>query len=86
MQKEFTQVEGINCNETFCPWPSLSQIQILLAIAAWQVDIKTAFLNEVLNEDVYVVQSDSIVDPEYAKKVCKLIKSIYGLNHLGTGT
>ena len=50
------------------------------------MDVKTVFVNEILNKDVYVVQSDGIANPEYAEKVCKPVKSIYGLNHLGTRT
>ena len=43
------------------------------------MDVKTAFLNRVLDEDVYMVQPDGFVDPKQAGKVCKLKKSIYGL-------
>jgi len=56
-----------------------------LAIAAyhdyevWQMDVKTAFLNGNLSEDVYMIQPEGFVNPENAGKVCKLLKSIYGL-------
>ena len=56
-----------------------------LAIAAyhdyevWQMDVKTAFLNGNLSEDVYMTQPEGFVNPENAGKVCKLLKSIYGL-------
>ena len=59
-------------------------IRILLAIAAfydyeiWQMDIKTAFLNDDLEEELYVVQSSGFEDSSSARKVCKLKKSIYG--------
>ncbi|KAK8652076.1 hypothetical protein V6N13_061100 [Hibiscus sabdariffa] len=45
----------------------------------WQMDVKTAFLNGKLEEDVYMTQSEGFVTPENAGKVCKLQRSIYGL-------
>src|SRR6266498_2953399 len=57
----------------------------MLAIAAfydyeiWQMDVKTAFLNGYLKEELYVMQPESFVDPKGANKVCKLQRSIYGL-------
>ncbi|GMJ03847.1 cysteine-rich RLK (RECEPTOR-like protein kinase) 8 [Hibiscus trionum] len=62
-------------------------IRILLAITAyhdyeiWQMDVKTAFLNGKLEEDVYMTQPEGFVTPENAGKVCKLQRSIYGLKH-----
>ncbi|KAK8506908.1 hypothetical protein V6N12_009221 [Hibiscus sabdariffa] len=61
-------------------------IRILLAIAAfhdyeiWKMDVKTAFLNGKLEEDVYMTQPEGFVAPENARKVYKLQRSIYGLN------
>ena len=43
------------------------------------MDVKTAFLNGHLSEDVYMVQPEGFVDPKYPNRVCKLNKSIYGL-------
>ncbi|WVZ83807.1 LOW QUALITY PROTEIN: hypothetical protein U9M48_030907 [Paspalum notatum var. saurae] len=43
------------------------------------MDVKTTFLNGNLSEDVYMTQPDGFVDPQNAGKVCKLLKSIYGL-------
>ncbi|KAK8597315.1 hypothetical protein V6N13_001938 [Hibiscus sabdariffa] len=60
-------------------------IRILLAVAAfhdyeiWQMDVKTAFLNGKLEEDVYMTLPEGFVTPENAGKVCKLQRSIYGL-------
>ncbi|KAJ9561764.1 hypothetical protein OSB04_006924 [Centaurea solstitialis] len=45
----------------------------------WQMDVKTAFLNGKLTEDVYMQQPEGFVDPKNPNKVCKLLKSIYGL-------
>ncbi|KAL4387075.1 hypothetical protein GQ457_09G017810 [Hibiscus cannabinus] len=45
----------------------------------WQMDVKTAFLNGKLEEDVYMTQPEGFVIPEDARKVCKLQRSIYGL-------
>ena len=57
----------------------------MLAIVAfydyeiWQMDVKTAFLNGFLEEELYIMQSEGFVDPKGANKVCKLQRSIYGL-------
>ena len=84
--KGFTQTHGIDYDETFSPVAMLKSIRILMAISAyfnyeiWQMDVKTAFLNGKLKEDVYMVQPDGFADPENPNKVCKLLKSIYELN------
>ena len=63
----------------------LKSVQIMMAIAAyfdyemWQMDVKTAFLNENLKDDVYMIQPEGFVSPKNAEKVCKLQRSIYGL-------
>jgi hypothetical protein len=63
----------------------LKSVRILLAIVAyydyeiWQMDVKTAFLNGHLSEDVYMTQPEGFVDPKNAGKICKLQRSIYGL-------
>jgi hypothetical protein len=60
-------------------------IQILLAIVAfydyeiWKMDVKTAFLNGNIDEELYMMQPKGFVDPKDANKVCKLQHSIYGL-------
>ena len=57
----------------------------MLAIAAfydyeiWQMNVKTAFLNGFLKEELYMMQPEVFVDPKGANKVCKLQQSIYGL-------
>ena len=57
----------------------------MLAIAAfydyeiWKVDVKTAFLNGFLEEELYMMQPEGFVDPKGANKMCKLQRSINGL-------
>ena len=57
----------------------------MLAIAAFydyeigQMDVKSAFLNGFLKEELYMMQPEGFVDPKGANKVCKLQRSIYGL-------
>ncbi|KAJ9539063.1 hypothetical protein OSB04_031796 [Centaurea solstitialis] len=83
--KGFTQTHGIDYDETFSPVAMLKSIRILMAISAyfnyeiWQMDVKTAFLNGKLTEDVYMEQPEGFIDPKNPNKVCKLLKSIYGL-------
>ena len=43
------------------------------------MDVKTAFLNDYLKEELYMMQPEGFVDPKNANKVCKLQRSIYGL-------
>ena len=63
----------------------LKSIRILLDIIThynyeiWQIDVKTIFLNGNLNEEVYVIQLERFVSKDYPNKVCRLLRSIYGL-------
>src|SRR6516165_5133589 len=83
--KGYRQKQGIDFDETFSPVAMIKSIRIMLAIAAyhdyeiWQMDVKTAFLNGNLVEDVYMTQPEGFIVPENANKVCKLQRSIYGL-------
>ena len=85
MANVFNQIQGVDYDETFSPVAMLKSIRIVLAIAAyfdyeiWQMDVKTAFLNGNLYEDVYMTQPKGFVDPQSAKKICKLQKSVYAL-------
>ena len=70
----------------------LKSVRIMLAIAAfydyeiWQMDVKTAFLNGFLEEELYMMQPEGFVDPKGANKVCKLQRSINDwCKHLGVG-
>ena len=74
--KGFRQVQGFDCNETFAPVARLKSVRIMLAIATfyeiWQMDVKTAFLNGLLKEELYMMQPEGFVDPKGADKVCNL--------------
>ncbi|GJV20135.1 retrovirus-related pol polyprotein from transposon TNT 1-94 [Tanacetum coccineum] len=78
------QEEGIDFEESFTPVARLEAIRIFLAFAAhmnmvvYQMDVKTAFLNGNLQEEVYVSQPDGFVDPDNPNHVYKLKKALYG--------
>ena len=77
--KGFRQVQGVDYDETFSPVAMLKSVRIILAIASyfdyeiWQMDVKTAFLNGNLTEDVYMMQPEGFVDPNNAGKIYKLL-------------
>ncbi|KAA0050644.1 Retrovirus-related Pol polyprotein from transposon TNT 1-94 [Cucumis melo var. makuwa] len=81
----YTQVEGIDFDETFAPVARLKAIRLLLGLSCiqkfklYQMDVKSAFLNGYLNEEVYVAQPKGFVDSEHPKHVHKLNKALYGL-------
>ena len=81
----FSQVEGIDFGETYAPVARLESIRILLAYASHhnfklqQMDVKSAFLNGPLHEEVYVKQPPGFEDPDFPNHVYKLDKALYGL-------
>ncbi|GJZ97657.1 retrovirus-related pol polyprotein from transposon TNT 1-94 [Tanacetum coccineum] len=81
----YRQEEGIDFEESFAPMARLDAIRIFLAFAAhmnmivYQMDVKTAFLNGILREEVYVSQPDGFVDQDNLNHVYKLKKALYGL-------
>ena len=83
--KSYLQKEGVDYEETFSPVAMLKFIIILLSIVAsldyeiWQIDVKTTFLNINLNEEIYTSQSEEFIEQGQEQKVCRLLKSIYGL-------
>nr|GEX26849.1 hypothetical protein [Tanacetum cinerariifolium] len=78
--------EGIDFQESFTPFVQLKAICIFRAFVAhinmvvYQMDVKIAFLNGILREEVYVSQPDGFVDPENPNNVYKLKKALYRLN------
>ncbi|GJU50694.1 retrovirus-related pol polyprotein from transposon TNT 1-94 [Tanacetum coccineum] len=80
----YRQEEGIDFEESFAPVARLEAIRIFLAFAAhmnmvvYQMDMKTAFLNGNLREEVYVSQPDGFVDKDNPNHVYKLKKALYG--------
>ncbi|GJV44344.1 retrovirus-related pol polyprotein from transposon TNT 1-94 [Tanacetum coccineum] len=81
----YRQEEGIDFEESFAPVARLDVIRILLTYAAhmnvivYQMDVKKAFLNDILREEVYVSQPDGFVDQDNPNHVYKLKKALYGL-------
>nr|GEW07608.1 hypothetical protein [Tanacetum cinerariifolium]GEY67440.1 hypothetical protein [Tanacetum cinerariifolium] len=81
----YRQEEGIDFDESFAPVARLEAIRIFLAYVAhknmvvYQMDVKTAFLDGNLREEVYVSQPDGFVDPDNPNHVYKLKKALYGL-------
>lgn len=87
--KGFTQMAGIDYKETFSPVARLDSLRLLLSLAAtydWeihQVDIKSAYLNGHLDEEIYMEQPKGFKMPGKEKKVCHLRKALYGLKQAG---
>jgi hypothetical protein len=83
--KGYSQVKGLDFDETYAPITRLESIRILLAYATYhgfklyQMDVKSAFLNGPIKEEVYVEQPPSFEDSEYPNHVYKLSKALYGL-------
>jgi hypothetical protein len=83
--KGYAQVVGLDFKETFAPVARLESIRILLAYAAhhsfrlFQMDVKSAFLNGPIKEEVYVEQPPGFEDDMYPDHVFKLFKALYGL-------
>ncbi|GJY41713.1 retrovirus-related pol polyprotein from transposon TNT 1-94 [Tanacetum coccineum] len=81
----FRQEEGIDFEESFAPVARIEAIRIFVANAAhknmtiYQMDVKTAFLNGELKEEVYVSQPEGFVDQDNPSHVYKLKKALYGL-------
>ncbi|GJW87856.1 retrovirus-related pol polyprotein from transposon TNT 1-94 [Tanacetum coccineum] len=83
--KGYQQEEGIDFEESFALVARIEAIQICIANVAsknmtiYQMDVKTAFLNGELKEEVYVSQPEGFVDPDHPTHVYRLKKALYGL-------
>ena len=81
----YSQMEGVDYDETFALVSRMESIRILLALACrlkfklYQMDIKIAFLNGLLKEDVYVAQPKGFIDPHFPDHILYLNKALYGL-------
>ena len=81
----YSKMEGVDYDETFAPVTRMKSIRILLALAChlkfklYQMDVKTAFLNGLLKEDVYMAQPKGFIDPHFSDYVLYLKKALYGL-------
>ena len=82
-KRVFDKVQGVEYNEIFSLVSMLKSVRIMLEIATfyeiWQMDVKTAFLNGFIKEELYMIQPKGFVNPKGANKMCKLQRSIYGL-------
>ncbi|GJT59507.1 retrovirus-related pol polyprotein from transposon TNT 1-94 [Tanacetum coccineum] len=83
--KRFRQREGLDYFDTYSLVTRITSIRMILAIAALrnlevhQMDVKTAFLNGYLEEEIYMNQPEGFIAPGQEGKVCRLVKSLYGL-------
>ncbi|GJR49345.1 putative ribonuclease H-like domain-containing protein [Tanacetum coccineum] len=83
--KGFRQREGLDYFDTYSPVTRITSIRMIIAIAALrnleihQMDVKTAFLNGDLEEEIYMNQPEGFIAPGQEGKVCRLVKSLYGL-------
>ncbi len=81
----FSQKEGIDYDEIFAPvarYTTIRSIMSLASVLGWklhQMDVKTAFLNGEVEQEVYVEQPDGFVEHSKESHVCKLKKALYGL-------
>ncbi|GJZ07336.1 retrotransposon protein, putative, ty1-copia subclass [Tanacetum coccineum] len=81
---------GVDYEETFSPIADIRSIRILIAIASfydyeiWQMDVKTAFLNGHITEEVYMMQPKGFVNPKYPNHICNLKRSIYELKQVSS--
>lgn len=85
LEKCYIQQESINCEETFSRVVRFASIYLILAIVVCmnlelhQKNIKSAFLNGGLKKDIYIEQPKSFITEGQEDRVCKLLRSMYGL-------
>nr|GEX16467.1 copia protein [Tanacetum cinerariifolium] len=82
-----THDEGIDYEEVFAPVAGIESIRIFLAYASfmgfmvYQMNVKSVFLYETIEEEVYVCQPSGFEDPNHPDKDYKVVKALYGLHH-----
>ena len=85
LRKGYAQQEGIEFEETFAPISILDDIWMFLSLSSfqkfkvYQMDVKSAFLNGELEEEVYIEQPEGFILGNNAKLICRLKKALYGL-------
>jgi hypothetical protein len=85
--KGYSQVEGLNFDENLLLYLGLSQfvfylpMLLTMILSFFQIDVKSAFLNGPIKQEVYVEQPLGFQDKEYPNHVYKLHKVLYGLKH-----
>ena len=83
--KGYRQKQNVEYFDTYSPVTRIASIRILFAIASiyklivHQMDVKTAFLNDDIEEEIYMKQPKGCVVPGQEYKTCKRVKSLYGL-------
>nr|GEZ89376.1 copia protein [Tanacetum cinerariifolium] len=81
-----SQEKGINYDEVFAPMARIKAIEIFLDFASFmgfiacQMDVKSAFLYDTIEKEVYISQPPSFIDPQFPNKVYKVEKALYGLH------
>ena len=85
MAQGYSQMEGVDFDESFAFVARMESIRVLLALAChlkfklFQMDVKIAFLNRFLKEYVYIAQPKGFIDPHFLDHVLYLKKALYGL-------
>ena len=83
--KGYSQKEGVDYEETFAPTTRMTTLRLIVALTThhgwpiFQMDVKAAFLNGELEEEVYVEQPLWFVEPCTKENICLLKKVLYGL-------
>ena len=86
--KGFKQNKCVDYFDTFAFVTMISSIRVLIALASvhnlviHQMDVKTTFLNEDLEEDIYMDKSEGCMVPGDEQNICRLVKSLYGLKQV----
>ena len=83
--KGYAQEEGIDYGDNFFPIARLEGVRTLLSYTThkgfkvYQMDVKSTFLNGILEEEVYIEKPKGFIDPNKRDMVCRLQKGLYGL-------